>query len=102
VASLREAQQILRQRAGEHGQGTLIAGANLGIVHYRTAQSGAVYEGTSERAAGFRGTLKPSADAFAPATEYFGSPQQTWRFARPHDSEGNPIELWEPAAPNAR
>lgn len=38
VASLREAQQILRQRTGEHGQATLIAGANLGIVQYRTAQ----------------------------------------------------------------
>ena len=38
VASLREAQQILRQRTGEHGQATLIVGANLGIVQYRTAQ----------------------------------------------------------------
>ena len=38
VASLHEAQQILRQRTGEHGQATLIVGANLGIVQYRTAQ----------------------------------------------------------------
>ena len=38
LASLREAQQILRQRTGEHGQATLIVGANLGIVQYRTAQ----------------------------------------------------------------
>ena len=38
VESLREAQQILRQRTGEHGQATLIVGANLGIVQYRTGQ----------------------------------------------------------------
>jgi len=38
VQSLQEAQQILRRRTGEHGQATLIVGANLGIVQYRTAQ----------------------------------------------------------------
>jgi non-specific serine/threonine protein kinase len=38
VQSLEEAQRILRQRTGERGQATLIVGANLGIVQYRTAQ----------------------------------------------------------------
>jgi glyoxylase I family protein len=28
-------------------------------------------------------------------------PDPTGRFARVHDPEGNPIELWQPAAPNA-
>jgi non-specific serine/threonine protein kinase len=38
VTSLLEAQKILRQRTGEEGQATLIVGANLGIVQYRTEQ----------------------------------------------------------------
>jgi eukaryotic-like serine/threonine-protein kinase len=38
VQSLQEAQRILRQRTGEQGQATLIVGANLGIVQYRTGQ----------------------------------------------------------------
>jgi non-specific serine/threonine protein kinase len=38
LQSLREAQQILRQRTGEHGQATLIVGVNLGIVQYRRGQ----------------------------------------------------------------
>lgn len=36
VDSLREAYRIFSLRTGEHGQATLTAGANLGIVEYRT------------------------------------------------------------------
>jgi DNA-binding winged helix-turn-helix (wHTH) protein/tetratricopeptide (TPR) repeat protein len=37
--SLSDAYRILRARSGEHGQATLIAGANLGIVDYRMGQA---------------------------------------------------------------
>ncbi len=35
---------------------------------------------------------------FPSQTEYFGDAKQMWmvNFARLHDPEGNPIELWEP------
>ncbi len=39
VESLREANRIFSLRTGEHGQATLTAGANLGIVEYRTGNA---------------------------------------------------------------
>jgi predicted enzyme related to lactoylglutathione lyase len=33
--------------------------------------------------------------------EYDTEPYENGRFARTHDPEGNPIELWEPAGPYA-
>jgi tetratricopeptide (TPR) repeat protein len=39
VDALREAYRIFGLRTGEHGQATLTAGANLGIVEYRTGHS---------------------------------------------------------------
>jgi non-specific serine/threonine protein kinase len=38
VEAYRQARNVMRQRVGDAGQGTLIAAANLGIVEYRTGQ----------------------------------------------------------------
>ena len=42
-----------------------------------------------------------TADGVAVTAEPGWSSPEAGRFARIHDPEGNPIELWEPPAPNA-
>jgi tetratricopeptide (TPR) repeat protein len=68
VDSLREAYAILRKRSGEHGQATLIAAANLGIVEYRTghlAEAVQVLSGTHEDMARQLGLASPQAQSVA-------------------------------------
>ena len=65
VASLLEAQEILRRRTGERGQATLIVGANLGIVQYRTSH----YQAAVDTLRGVRSSLVSMLGAASPQVQ---------------------------------
>jgi len=66
--ALQSAYAIIRERTGDHGQATLIVGANLGIVEYRTGRSAQAVEilrSVHDALTGQLGSASPQAEIVA-------------------------------------
>ncbi len=66
--ALQSAYAIIREHTGDHGQATLIVGANLGVVEYRTghsAQAVEILRSVHDELAGQLGSSSPQAEVVA-------------------------------------
>jgi eukaryotic-like serine/threonine-protein kinase len=79
AVSLREAYRIFSLRTGEHGQATLTAGANLGIIQYRTGQSADAVKTLEHMRAEFIRTLGESSPQVQIVAFYLACAQQSLR-----------------------
>jgi DNA-binding winged helix-turn-helix (wHTH) protein/serine/threonine protein kinase len=107
LASLRDAYAILKKRSGEHGQATLIAAANLGVVELRT---GATAQAIKDLAAAHAdlaaqlGEASPQAESTAyylamglANDRHFGEAAQLLSPLNPADlTAAEPREDWAP------